>query len=143
MKIWKWGNMQCVKQKKGFTLIELLVALAVLVMLAVLVLININTRKKSGEINILQRSAQQVLTASRLYLDDNPKVTYIKASSLVPDYMTALPDNNEVVGDNVSISSSGVITFDVMSNKGATDGCAVHVIEGNIPTTEEITNTCP
>ena len=135
--------MSFTKRSRGFTLIELLVALAILAILAVLVLVNLNTRKRAGEINALQKSAQQVVTASKLYLDDNPKTTVIKASLLSPNYMTELPASQEVVGGNIIVSGGTSVDFDLMSSAGATDGCAVHVVDGKVPTTDEVTNTCP
>lgn len=116
--------------------------LAVIAILASLIIINLNTKKKTSSINLLQSSAEQIITSSKLYLDDNSTATSVAVNYLVPDYMTALPKNQEIVGGVISLNNDSV-NFDLIGNGGSADGCIVHVIAGELPTAEEIRSTCP
>ncbi len=125
----------------GFTLIELLVVVAIIAVLASLIIINLNSKRKISSINSLQKTAQQIVTSAQLYLDDNPSANSVSIDYLIPDYMTALQKNQEIIGGVVSLVG-GSSSFELMDNGGAADGCVARVTEGQVPTTEEISETC-
>lgn len=128
-------------KSKGFTLIELLVVIAIIAILASLIVINLNTRRQASATNALQKTAEQIVTSSNLYHDDHPQAISVSIDSLVPDYMTTLADNEEVVGGIVSLVN-GTSTFELIGNGGPADGCIVRVVGSVVPALEEIRSTC-
>lgn len=130
------------KYKKAFTLIELLVVLAVIAVLAALIVINLNSKRRASAISALQKSASQIVTSSQLYLDDNPTTTSVNIDYLIPDYITGLAENQEIVGGIISLTGS-TSNFEIRDKSGPAAGCVARVIGDEIPSADEIKTTCP
>jgi type IV pilus assembly protein PilA len=69
--------------KKAFTLIELLVVIAIIGILAGIVIVNLNSARNKGQDTAIKAQANQLVSTSAVYYDDNGYGYSTAASTLV------------------------------------------------------------
>ncbi|HPM27857.1 MAG TPA: type II secretion system protein [bacterium] len=136
------GMAKKIVRRNGFTLIELLVVVAIIAILASLVIINLSSRRQASATSQLQNTARQIATSANLYFDDHPEAVSVLYDDMVPDYITELPRNLELVGNVISFAN-GESNFELIGNGGPADGCAATVVGSVVPDLEDIRQTCP